>query len=495
MRLACIETLEDRRQFAATVGLDPVFSTVVTKVGDGYSSATLVLPLPRGRVLVYGRTSSPTAYGTFGAVFAMYDAHGQLDTSFHRNGLLIQDNAASSSFGYVDGLQLLPDGGVLASTEHGVRRMEQDGTIDATFGNSGLLPKHTYAPVILADGSIQAQQSTYDRTTNTGTTRVLTFDAHGRYLAETPFVNALSLTRLSDGRFAGVTDKDRFTVYSHKLQPDATFGTTGTAYVGAAARRWAAKHGPWYVRTVTKDTTGHFIETFTPTTTPTIGLGSFSQTADGGFQVGFYVRDPHSRANTGNPYVQRSFHLTASGAIVDAVMPLNAVYAPAPFTPATNHTSGGMFHFSAGADVTVRSTVGGDLFTNPYGAVAAADGSYYLFGQINNGLGVVHTVPVIGSISGVLFGDTNHSGQADSNEARNAGKVVYLDANNNGQRDPAELWTTSDASGHYAFDDLGPGPYVVRRELPQGFEVTRPAQRQWLTTGQKLTVSIGSAAA
>jgi protocatechuate 3,4-dioxygenase beta subunit len=70
------------------------------------------------------------------------------------------------------------------------------------------------------------------------------------------------------------------------------------------------------------------------------------------------------------------------------------------------------------------------------------------------------------SISGQVFWDTNANHVKDAGEPGQAGWVVYLDANNNGVRDPGETFTTTDPTGHYSFTDLLPGTYIVREEIP-----------------------------
>ena len=54
--------------------------------------------------------------------------------------------------------------------------------------------------------------------------------------------------------------------------------------------------------------------------------------------------------------------------------------------------------------------------------------------------------------------------------------IVYIDANENGQRDSGERFTTTDASGNYQFTGLAAGTYVVREEYQAGWTVTRPVE-------------------
>jgi hypothetical protein len=71
-----------------------------------------------------------------------------------------------------------------------------------------------------------------------------------------------------------------------------------------------------------------------------------------------------------------------------------------------------------------------------------------------------------GSISGTVFNDANGNGVLDAGETGMAGVVVFLDANGNGVLDANEMYTTTDANGHYSFTGLATGPgsqtYAVR---------------------------------
>jgi len=74
-----------------------------------------------------------------------------------------------------------------------------------------------------------------------------------------------------------------------------------------------------------------------------------------------------------------------------------------------------------------------------------------------------------GEIRGHKFHDVSEDGiWADSDagpERALAGWTIYLDANDNGVRDPGERSTETGSDGAYAFTDLLPGSYVVREEL------------------------------
>jgi len=81
---------------------------------------------------------------------------------------------------------------------------------------------------------------------------------------------------------------------------------------------------------------------------------------------------------------------------------------------------------------------------------------------------------VFGGISGGGGGGTGGGGTIF--EPGFAGVTVFLDRNNNGQRDANEESTISDPNnGTYTFQNLQPGTYVVRAIVPDGFRLTTPA--------------------
>ncbi|KQP49886.1 CARDB domain-containing protein [Pseudorhodoferax sp. Leaf274] len=67
----------------------------------------------------------------------------------------------------------------------------------------------------------------------------------------------------------------------------------------------------------------------------------------------------------------------------------------------------------------------------------------------------------LASLSGTVFDDANANGLRDIEEAALAGRLVLLDANNNGVADAGEATTTTDAQGGYSFQDLAPATLRV----------------------------------
>lgn len=78
-------------------------------------------------------------------------------------------------------------------------------------------------------------------------------------------------------------------------------------------------------------------------------------------------------------------------------------------------------------------------------------------------------------IRGTAFSDLNRNGVWDEQEPPLTGRVVFLDANRNGRRDPGELFVQSGNDGAYGFSGLPAGSYTVAAEpLPASLS-TAPA--------------------
>lgn len=103
--------------------------------------------------------------------------------------------------------------------------------------------------------------------------------------------------------------------------------------------------------------------------------------------------------------------------------------------------------------------------------------------------------PTGAGIAGTVFGDANGNDNRDDSEVGLANRVVYLDANENGQLDSGEVSATTDADGYYAFTGLtGGATYPVRvvtsgSEFALSYNVT-PADGTTFT--QDIGVSNGS---
>ncbi len=109
-------------------------------------------------------------------------------------------------------------------------------------------------------------------------------------------------------------------------------------------------------------------------------------------------------------------------------------------------------------------------------------GSHHVTVEVDDGRGGIATqvfdlnvsASPPGSISGVVFDDTNQDGVQQATEAGLQGWTVFLDTNADGQLEAGESFTTTDSSGHYVFNDLAPGTYQVTLVPPLGWIRTAP---------------------
>src|SRR5437667_661258 len=90
-----------------------------------------------------------------------------------------------------------------------------------------------------------------------------------------------------------------------------------------------------------------------------------------------------------------------------------------------------------------------------------------------------------GSLSGTVWTDRNTNGIKDATEPGASGWIVYLDQNQNRQRDLSEQFTTTDANGAYSFAALPAGAYYPTVEPQSGGLNTSPliASASWTPVG------------
>ena len=82
-----------------------------------------------------------------------------------------------------------------------------------------------------------------------------------------------------------------------------------------------------------------------------------------------------------------------------------------------------------------------------------------------------------GELRGQFWYDRNHNTLNDSDEEVLRDWTVYLDSNNNGERDPGEPNATTDQAGNYAFTGLLPGGYTGAEKIPYGWVQTYPREQ------------------
>jgi hypothetical protein len=117
-----------------------------------------------------------------------------------------------------------------------------------------------------------------------------------------------------------------------------------------------------------------------------------------------------------------------------------------------------------------------------------ADGDFVIAWQSNNqdggggGIYAQRYRQPPGSISGYLFNDADGDGGFDKGEAALADRIVFLDLDNDGQRDKHEPYVRTAANGSYGFNDLTPGSYRVRSVVPRGWRQSGPAGELYVLT-------------
>jgi len=95
----------------------------------------------------------------------------------------------------------------------------------------------------------------------------------------------------------------------------------------------------------------------------------------------------------------------------------------------------------------------------------------------------------LGSIQGSKWNDANANGIWDGGEQALAGSTIYIDSFTNGQLDPWEISTVTNADGQYTFSNLGPGEYAILEVNQKGWIQTFPTTPYALNlkAGEKLT--------
>lgn len=84
--------------------------------------------------------------------------------------------------------------------------------------------------------------------------------------------------------------------------------------------------------------------------------------------------------------------------------------------------------------------------------------------------------PLVSSITGTVFADTNNDGVQDNGETGLAGVTVYADLNSDGKLDPGDPSATTAADGSYTLTGLTAGTtYTIREVVPTGDAQTAPS--------------------
>ncbi|GIW75101.1 MAG: hypothetical protein KatS3mg104_0164 [Phycisphaerae bacterium] len=92
-----------------------------------------------------------------------------------------------------------------------------------------------------------------------------------------------------------------------------------------------------------------------------------------------------------------------------------------------------------------------------------------------------------GTVRGFYFSDLDGNGVQDSGDAAQDNKEFYLDEDADGVLDAGEVTASTDSNGNFIFENVDPGTYRVRRNLPSGFRFSTPTAGYF-----EVTVSNGS---
>jgi probable HAF family extracellular repeat protein len=79
------------------------------------------------------------------------------------------------------------------------------------------------------------------------------------------------------------------------------------------------------------------------------------------------------------------------------------------------------------------------------------------------------------TVSGTAWNDADADGVRDSGEKPLPGAQLYVDADRDGNLDPGERVTTSDASGNYFFTGMSSGTWRVRMTPPTAMRASMPS--------------------
>lgn len=120
----------------------------------------------------------------------------------------------------------------------------------------------------------------------------------------------------------------------------------------------------------------------------------------------------------------------------------------------------------------------------------------FFTGRIDHAAGLsfaLSTGTVGTSITGTVYTDVNRNGVREGNEVGLAGREVFIDLNNNGQRDEGEPRTFTGPNGTYTIG-VSPGTYTVRTVQPADWIPSKPTESSKTVTvsGSGAVVNFGS---
>ena len=137
-------------RFNTNGSLDPTFAgngTLVVRFQNVSESANAVVIQPDGKIVIGGFLNNPVTGGDE-FLLMRFNANGSLDTTFGTSGLTVSQMGTR-----ITTMALQADGKILAGGGPVVARFTPDGVLDGTFGTGGrvLLPYILYKVIVRAD--------------------------------------------------------------------------------------------------------------------------------------------------------------------------------------------------------------------------------------------------------------------------------------------------------------------------------------------------------
>jgi uncharacterized delta-60 repeat protein len=451
-------------------------------LGGGYQA---VLVQPDQRVVV-GDTVSVKGHDVF--FLRRYNAGGGVDATFGTNGLV--ELSVPQRDLLLTGLTLQPDGKIVASgtvdtsnTAAGINttiageviaRFTTAGRPDGTFGNRGVVT------LAVANGAAQSLATT-----------VTVAVQNGELLVTSP-------TRIDRLTPAGAIDLAFTPITAAAVSATAQFVSTavdfsGNIVVGLNTDAGVVRYEPNGAIDPSFGNAGTFADAELPLDRVTQilprGDGSILlMTAhDTGTSRGDDLIDLTSAGAVDTAFTDAGIVPTLTGAdfgspAVSVVQQFDGkllVTSPA-FGPAENSYPNGFIVQRFMPDGSVDPTFGTGGMATFDGAVVAGraagatlDSAGRLVVSAGNAtLVAIDTTGAGGTITGTVFSDNNGNHVFNGAESGIAGAAVFIDYNNDGQFDGADVQATADASGHFSFADVPAGRYTVRDEPVAGYTLT-----------------------
>lgn len=429
-------------------------------------------------VLAYG-TVTPQ-WTSSEILLKRFNANGSADTTFRAVGAVFP---ASNGGNFVSDIAILSSGKILISgVDHGgdgyAARFRNDGTPDTTFGSQGI------AAELFERGSASRIAALPDDSFYVAGAFEFGLTPSGQYA---PLLARLTSSGTLDSTFGdgGVVSETSFNTpyYDVAIQPngkpiviagrgdfyvaryltngtfDSTFGTGGRSFTDVdryddVTSVALAPDGKVVVAGSANDNTRNAL----------IRLSSEYGTISG---------EIFNDANGDG--VQNNGESTYTGYGISAYLDLdnNGAHTSGEPTHYTGNT--GKFNFTVlPGTYTVRLK---DVnLTNFVQSTPANNGGRSVFVVANRDSATKFGVTPLYTVSGHLFYDADGDAVRDVNESGYSGRVVYVDANDNGSRDSNEIATSSiNTNGYYSLR-LPAGTYKLRQVLPSGYTETGRSQ-------------------